>query len=182
MATAVVNCIRVLNKFKNLKKKPYWGNHSWAKVYCMDSRITRILTFLNKSTSRSRFKLNEEDLSFIRTKAVETIRSHAVDFITSRIAPRSPKNDGNQTPMGGTLHLLPSMPRQPVAGDVCRNGVELKKARPWPMGRSIFLLIWLWRGSRQGIRRKAQGILVKGLDYYNRTTYEIQTEKLGPVG
>ena len=29
--------IRVFNKFKNLKKKPYWGNHFWAKGYCVDT-------------------------------------------------------------------------------------------------------------------------------------------------
>ena len=29
--------IRVLNRFKDLKKKPYWGNHFWAKGYCVDT-------------------------------------------------------------------------------------------------------------------------------------------------
>ena len=29
--------IRVLNKFQHLKKKPYWGNHFWAKGYCVDT-------------------------------------------------------------------------------------------------------------------------------------------------
>jgi len=29
--------IRVFNKFKNLKKRPYWGNHFWAKGYCVDT-------------------------------------------------------------------------------------------------------------------------------------------------
>jgi putative transposase len=29
--------IRIFNKFRNLKQKPYWGNHFWAKGYCMDS-------------------------------------------------------------------------------------------------------------------------------------------------
>lgn len=29
--------IRVFNKFRNLKQKPYWGNHFWAKGYCVDS-------------------------------------------------------------------------------------------------------------------------------------------------
>ena len=29
--------IRVLNKFKKLKQKPYWGNHFWAKGYCVDT-------------------------------------------------------------------------------------------------------------------------------------------------
>ncbi|MEJ2690324.1 MAG: IS200/IS605 family transposase [Deltaproteobacteria bacterium] len=29
--------IRILNKYKQLKKKPYWGNHFWAKGYCVDT-------------------------------------------------------------------------------------------------------------------------------------------------
>ena len=29
--------IRVLNRFRELKKKPYWGNHFWAKGYCIDT-------------------------------------------------------------------------------------------------------------------------------------------------
>jgi len=29
--------IRVFNKFRKLKKKPYRGNHFWAKGYCVDT-------------------------------------------------------------------------------------------------------------------------------------------------
>ena len=29
--------IRVFNKFRQLKKKPYWGNHFWARGYCVDT-------------------------------------------------------------------------------------------------------------------------------------------------
>ena len=29
--------IRILNKFKKLKQNPYWGNHFWAKDYCVDT-------------------------------------------------------------------------------------------------------------------------------------------------
>ena len=29
--------IRVLNKFRELKQKPYWGNHFWSKGYCVDT-------------------------------------------------------------------------------------------------------------------------------------------------
>ena len=29
--------IRVLNKFRYLKKKPYWGNHFWSRGYCVDT-------------------------------------------------------------------------------------------------------------------------------------------------
>jgi len=29
--------IRVLNKFRRLKEKPYWGNHFWSRGYCVDT-------------------------------------------------------------------------------------------------------------------------------------------------
>ena len=29
--------IRVLNKFKKLKSKPYWGNKFWSRGYCVDT-------------------------------------------------------------------------------------------------------------------------------------------------
>ena len=29
--------IRVFNKYRNLKDKPYWGNHFWIEEYCVDT-------------------------------------------------------------------------------------------------------------------------------------------------
>ena len=29
--------IRILNKHRNLKQKPYWGNHFWTRGYCVDT-------------------------------------------------------------------------------------------------------------------------------------------------
>jgi len=29
--------IRVFNKFRHLKNKPYWGNKFWARGYCVDT-------------------------------------------------------------------------------------------------------------------------------------------------
>lgn len=29
--------IRVFQKFRHLKKRPYWGNHFWAQGYCVDT-------------------------------------------------------------------------------------------------------------------------------------------------
>ena len=29
--------IRVFNKFRKLKQKPYWGNHFWSRAYCVDT-------------------------------------------------------------------------------------------------------------------------------------------------
>lgn len=29
--------IRVFNRFRNLKNRPYWGNHFWSRGYCVDT-------------------------------------------------------------------------------------------------------------------------------------------------
>jgi len=29
--------IRIFNRFRKLKEKPYWGNHFWARGYCIDT-------------------------------------------------------------------------------------------------------------------------------------------------
>jgi putative transposase len=29
--------IRILNKYKELRQKPYWGNHFWSRGYCVDT-------------------------------------------------------------------------------------------------------------------------------------------------
>ena len=29
--------IRVFNQFRELKRRPYWGNHFWARGYCVDT-------------------------------------------------------------------------------------------------------------------------------------------------
>ncbi len=35
--------IRVFNKFRKLKKKPYWGNHFWARGYCVVTVLTLLV-------------------------------------------------------------------------------------------------------------------------------------------
>jgi hypothetical protein len=67
----------------------------------MADQITTALTTLRKSMFRSRFKLTEKDRQYIQDKGIDTIRSHAIDFITTRLAPAFPKNDEEQTPMKG---------------------------------------------------------------------------------
>jgi putative transposase len=29
--------MKLFHQFRYLKKKPYWGNHFWAKGYCVDT-------------------------------------------------------------------------------------------------------------------------------------------------
>lgn len=56
---------------------------------------------LQASKFRAGFHLSEKDKAYIREKGMDTIRSHAEDFIAQRLAPAQPKNDGKQTPMRG---------------------------------------------------------------------------------
>ncbi|MFH1753237.1 MAG: DUF4186 domain-containing protein [Candidatus Omnitrophota bacterium] len=50
---------------------------------------------------RSSFKLNEEDALYVKKVGLTKIEKHALDFITTRLAPAKPKNDGKQTPFRG---------------------------------------------------------------------------------
>ena len=63
--------------------------------------IDEALEKLSRSKFRSSFHLNEKDKAYIKDKGMETIRSHAVDFIRARLAPAVIPNDGKQTPMKG---------------------------------------------------------------------------------
>jgi hypothetical protein len=67
----------------------------------MTDQVERALTELKNSKFRSRFKLTDKDGQYIHDKGLRTIRSHAIDFITTRLAPAFPKNNGKQTPMRG---------------------------------------------------------------------------------
>jgi putative transposase len=50
--------IRVFSKFKKLKERPYWGNHFWAKGYCVDTiglnveMITRYVKYQEEQEKR----------------------------------------------------------------------------------------------------------------------------------
>lgn len=56
---------------------------------------------LSKSKFRSSFKLKTKDIDYINEKGFDTIKSHAYDFISKRLAPEVILNDGKQTPMRG---------------------------------------------------------------------------------
>lgn len=56
---------------------------------------------LGKSEFRSKFKLKQKEKDYIAQKGMDTIRSHARDFISKRLAPANIPNDGKQTPMKG---------------------------------------------------------------------------------
>ena len=75
---------------------------------------------LSKSKFRSRFKLKEKEKAYIDAKGLDTIKSHAEDFISKRIAPANIPNDGKQTPMRGH----PVFIAQHASATCCRECIE----------------------------------------------------------
>ena len=90
-----------------------------------------ILDRLTKSKFRSRFKLRAKELEYIKDKGLDTIHSHARDFIRDRVAPSEPVNDGKQTPMRGH----PVFIAQHATATCCRGCIE--KWHKFPQHREL---------------------------------------------
>ena len=56
----------------------------------------QMLVRLSRSNFRSRFHLKVQDKQYIREKGWNTVADHAADFVSKRLAPAEPKNDGKQ--------------------------------------------------------------------------------------
>ena len=96
-----------------------------------DSNIPQKLNSLRKSKFRSKFKLSQNDREYIATKGFETIKEHAYQFISTRVAPAIPKNDGKQTPMRGH----PVFIAQHATATCCRKCI--KKWQGVEKGRAL---------------------------------------------
>ncbi len=75
---------------------------------------------LGRSDFRSRFHLSAKDREYIEDKGIDTIRSHAADFVSKRLAPENPNNDEKQTPMRGHPVFL----AQHATACCCRGCLE----------------------------------------------------------
>ncbi|MBQ4091699.1 MAG: DUF4186 domain-containing protein [Firmicutes bacterium] len=82
--------------------------------------IEETLTKLRRSDFRAKFRLDAKDIAYIEKKGMETIRSHAEDFIRERLAPAGIENDGKQTPMRGH----PVFKAQHACACCCRGCLE----------------------------------------------------------
>ncbi len=97
--------------------------------------IDEALNKLEKSKFRSSFYLTKAEKQYVRDKGIDTIREHARDFVSKRLAPAQIDNDGKQTPMRGH----PVFKAQHATGCCCRGclnkwykvpkGVELTKSQ-----------------------------------------------------
>lgn len=86
----------------------------------MAQRIEDALARLQSSNFRSRFHLSEKDKQYIDEKGIDTIRKHAEDFVSKRLAPDVIENDGKQTPMRGH----PVFVAQHATATCCRGCLE----------------------------------------------------------
>lgn len=90
-----------------------------------------IFSRLSKSPFRSRFRLSTKDKAYVSTKGLETIKKHAEDFISQRLAPTDIPNDGKQTPMCNH----PVFVAQHATACCCRGCLE--KWHHIPQGRAL---------------------------------------------
>ena len=79
--------------------------------------LTSLFQRLSQSAFRSRFHLTAKERAYIEEKGMATIRRHAEDFVSKRLAPAAIPNDGKQTPMRGHLVFL----AQHATGCCCRG-------------------------------------------------------------
>lgn len=96
-----------------------------------DIKIQKIFEGLAKSNFRSKFHLKPKDKEYANQKGMETIKSHAYDFINKRLAPEVIPNDGKQTPMRGHPVFL----AQHATATCCRGCLE--KWHKIPKGKEL---------------------------------------------
>ncbi|BEV09365.1 DUF4186 domain-containing protein [Methylophilus sp. DW102] len=88
---------------------------------------------LQRSDFRARFKLNAKDQHYLQQKGLAVVLDHAEKFIAERLAPATPANDGQQTPMRGH----PVFVAQHATATCCRGC--LSKWHQIPAGRALTL-------------------------------------------
>lgn len=90
--------------------------------------IEQALLKLEKSKFRSSFKLKEKDREYVKNKGMDTVRSHARDFVRDRLAPSFIANDGQaKHPCADTLCLLHNTQRRAAAAVALTSGTEYRK-------------------------------------------------------
>ncbi len=124
---------------------------------------------LARSKFRSSFSLKENDKKYVEEKGIDTIRSHAQEFVRKRLAPAEPKNDGKQTPMQGH----PVFIAQHATATCCRGCLE--KWHGIPKGRELtqqeqeyvvsILMTWIERqmGEKENLNSGKEGIEQKSI-------------------
>ena len=91
-----------------------------------------ILDRFAKSKFRSRFRLRAKELEYIKDKGLDTIYSHAYDFIWDRVAPADLLMKANKLQCTDPLFLLLNTQPQPAATAVLKNGTNSPNTENYP--------------------------------------------------
>lgn len=86
---------------------------------------------LAKSPFRQKFRLNAKEHAYLGDRGLDAILDHGRAFISERLAPALPPNDGKQTPMRGH----PVFVAQHATATCCRGC--LSKWHGIPAGRAL---------------------------------------------
>lgn len=112
-----------------------------------------LLDRLAGSAFRRRKRLLGSELDQLRARGLEEVVRHAERFVTERLAPALPANDGRQTPYRGH----PAFIAQHATATCCRGCLEIwhsvPKGRPLTDGEVAWVvgLIASWLGRETGI-------------------------------
>ena len=82
-----------------------------------DNNLEELFCRLGRSKFRSSFRLGRKEKEYLQKKGLSLIEQHARGFLTERLAPAFPKNDGKQTPMKNH----PIFIAQHATGTCCRK-------------------------------------------------------------
>lgn len=82
--------------------------------------MDKLLDKLATRPFRSKFHLSKTDKEYIAKRDLPTIREHAKDLISKRLAPAKPKKDGKQTPYKGH----PVFVAQHATATCCRSCLQ----------------------------------------------------------
>ncbi|WP_343503214.1 DUF4186 domain-containing protein [Alloyangia pacifica] len=109
---------------------------------------------LARSKFRSRFRLGPKERDYANAKGRAVILSHARDFISDRLAPAEPRNDGKQTPMRGH----PVFVAQHATATCCRgclakwHGLAAGRALSDDEQAQVVAVILAWIDRQMGYR------------------------------
>lgn len=80
---------------------------------------------LTRSSFRSRFHLNCQDMTYLTEKGLPVVMEHGRDFIARRLAPANPKKMANKHRGKDILFLWHNMLQERVADPAWKNGMVL---------------------------------------------------------
>ena len=115
-----------------------------------NNHLEQLFSKLAKSKFRSSFKLGKKECEYLRDRGFLVIEQHARDFVTERLFPALPKNDGKQTPMKNH----PVFIAQHATATCCRKCLEK------------------WHGIKMGIELNQQQVdyIVSVIIYWLQTS------------